>query len=62
MYFCKGSDELQWESCKKDLMKKVANKCFPRELKKAKKLFKLYTSSKSFLCRSVSYFIVRIAA
>ena len=27
-------------------MKKVANKCFPRELKKAKKPFKLYTLSK----------------
>ena len=62
MYSCKGSDELQWESCKKELMKKVANKCFPRELKKAKKPFKLYKLSKSYLCRSVSYFIVRIVA
>ena len=34
---CKGSDELQWETCKKDLMKKVTTKCFPRELKKEKR-------------------------
>ena len=32
--FFKGNDELQWESCKKDLMKKVTKQCYPREIKK----------------------------